>query len=151
MSLLLVLLHTLGNWMVWLILLYWKQYFSWLLRQLVLHALVFRESVISATKDFLSSGSDIHTSKVNLVSGEDLLLWFIDSCPVTAHGQTDKGVLWGLFNKGINLIQGFPHSSVGKESACNAGDPGSMPGSGRSSGEGIGYSSILGLPWWLSW
>ena len=77
--------------------------------------------------------------KVNLVSGEDLLLWFIDSCPVTAHGQTDKGVLWGLFNKGINLIQGFPHSSVGKESACNAGDTGSMPGLGRSSGEGIGY------------
>ena len=35
---------------------------------------------------------------------------------------------------------GFPHSSVGKESAFNAGDPGSIPGSGRSPGEGIGYS-----------
>ena len=34
---------------------------------------------------------------------------------------------------------GFPDSSVGKESACNAGDPGSIPGSGRSTGEGIGY------------
>ena len=34
---------------------------------------------------------------------------------------------------------GFPHSSVGKESACNAGDPGSIPGLGRSTGEGIGY------------
>ena len=33
----------------------------------------------------------------------------------------------------------FPDSSVGKESACNAGDPGSIPGSGRSPGEGIGY------------
>ena len=33
----------------------------------------------------------------------------------------------------------FPHSSVGKESACNAGDPGLIPGSGRSAGEGIGY------------
>ena len=33
----------------------------------------------------------------------------------------------------------FPDSSVGKLSACNAGDPGSIPGSGRSSGEGIGY------------
>ena len=31
------------------------------------------------------------------------------------------------------------HSLVGKESACNAGDPGSIPGSGRSAGEGIGY------------
>ena len=34
---------------------------------------------------------------------------------------------------------GFPHSSVGKESTCNAGDPGSIPGLGRSPGEGIGY------------
>ena len=35
---------------------------------------------------------------------------------------------------------GFPDSSVGKESTCNAGDPSSIPGSGRSPGEGIGYS-----------
>ena len=35
--------------------------------------------------------------------------------------------------------KGFPDSSVGKESACNAGDPSSIPGSGRSAGEGIGY------------
>ena len=34
---------------------------------------------------------------------------------------------------------GFPDSSVGKESACNAGDSGSVPGTGRFSGEGIGY------------
>ena len=34
---------------------------------------------------------------------------------------------------------GFPHSSVGKESACNAGDPSSIPGLGRSTGEGTGY------------
>ena len=34
---------------------------------------------------------------------------------------------------------GFPDSSVGKESACSAGDPGSIPGSGRSPGEGMGY------------
>ena len=37
------------------------------------------------------------------------------------------------------LIRGFPDSSVGKESACNAEDPSSIPGSGRSSGEGTGY------------
>ena len=42
---------------------------------------------------------------------------------------------------------GFPHSSVGKESACNAGDPSLIPGSGRSAGEGIPtHSSILGFP-----
>ena len=33
----------------------------------------------------------------------------------------------------------YPDSSVGKESTCNAGDPGSIPGSGRSTGEEIGY------------
>ena len=40
----------------------------------------------------------------------------------------------------IHWIKGFSHSSVGKESACNAGDPGSIPGSGRSSGDGNGKS-----------
>ena len=37
------------------------------------------------------------------------------------------------------LYKGFPGRSAGKESACNAGDPNSIPGSGRSPGEGIGY------------
>ena len=32
-----------------------------------------------------------------------------------------------------------PHISVGKESVCNAGDPGLIPGLGRSAEEGIGY------------
>ena len=39
----------------------------------------------------------------------------------------------------MRVFKGFPHSSVGKESTCNAGDPGSIPGSGRFPGEGIGY------------
>ena len=34
---------------------------------------------------------------------------------------------------------GFPGGSAGKESACNAGDLGSIPGVGRSPGEGKGY------------
>ena len=34
---------------------------------------------------------------------------------------------------------GFPASLAGKESACNAGNPGSIPGSGRSPEEGISY------------
>ena len=37
------------------------------------------------------------------------------------------------------MMQGFSDSSVGKESACNAGDPGLIPGSGRSPGEGIDH------------
>ena len=38
-----------------------------------------------------------------------------------------------------NEQMGFPDSSVGKESACSAGDSGSIPGSGRSAGKGISY------------
>ena len=36
-------------------------------------------------------------------------------------------------------MEGFPNSSVGKEPTFNAGDPGSIPGLGRSTGEGNGY------------
>ena len=42
------------------------------------------------------------------------------------------------FNSGISSM-GFPDSSVGKESACNAEDPGVIPGSGGYAGEVIGY------------
>ena len=38
----------------------------------------------------------------------------------------------------VDKILGFPYSSVGKESACNAGDLGSIPRLGRSPGEGNG-------------
>ena len=51
----------------------------------------------------------------------------------------DKGCLSLLF------IRAFPNSSVGKESACNAGDSGSIPGSGRPPGEGIGYPTPVFL------
>ena len=45
-----------------------------------------------------------------------------------------------MFFKYIILnVKGLPDSSVGKEPACNTGNPSSIPGSGRSSGEGIGY------------
>ena len=41
---------------------------------------------------------------------------------------------------------GFPGGSDGKESACNEGDPGSIPGSGRCRGEGNGYPTPVFLP-----
>ena len=44
-----------------------------------------------------------------------------------------------IYMQSTSYIRGFPDSSVDKKSACNAGDPGSIPGSGRSPGEGIGY------------
>ena len=72
--------------------------------------------------------------------------------------QTGMRCLGSRGWKGISILYhdplsgslGFPDSSVGKESA---GDPNSIPGSGRSPGEGIGasHSSILALPLWLSW
>ena len=43
-----------------------------------------------------------------------------------------------MMKLGYSIME-FPGSSASKESACNAGDPGSIPGSGRSAGEGIGY------------
>ena len=55
-----------------------------------------------------------------------------------------------LFFKNVNVIYVLEmsqseDSSVGRESACNAGEPGLIPGSGRSVREGIGY------PLWYSW
>ena len=44
----------------------------------------------------------------------------------------------------------FPGSSDGKESACNAGDPGLIPGSGRSPGEGNGNPFSI-LAWKFLW
>ena len=46
---------------------------------------------------------------------------------------------WYMFSHTSLLKSGFPGSSAGKESAFNAGDPGSIPWSGTSPGEGRGY------------
>ena len=54
-------------------------------------------------------------------------------------GSIMNEVSISIFVHVFSVYMGFPHSSVGKESTCNAGDPGSIPGSGRSPGEGIGY------------
>ena len=56
------------------------------------------------------------------------------------------------------IYRGFPGGSEGKESACNVGDPGSIPGSGRSPGEGNGnplqYSCLENAmdrgAWWAT-
>ena len=54
----------------------------------------------------------------------------------TAHGVTNSQT-W--LNDFTCKYLGFAGGSDGKESACNAGDPGSIPGSGRSPGEENGY------------
>ena len=53
--------------------------------------------------------------------------------------------MFSLNTKIFNIILFIYDSSVGKESACNAGDCGLISGSGRSAGEGIGY------PFQYSW
>ena len=47
-------------------------------------------------------------------------------------------VIWLCFECHLLLSESFPGTSIGKESARGAGDPGSVPGSGRSPGEGNG-------------
>ena len=49
-----------------------------------------------------------------------------------------------------NMI-GFPGGSDCKEFACNAGDTGLIPGSGRPPGEGNGYSNVSILAWRIPW
>ena len=44
-----------------------------------------------------------------------------------------------ILNRSNSSIYSNPDHSVGKEPTCNAGDPGLIPGLGRSTGEGIGY------------
>jgi len=56
---------------------------------------------------------------------------------------------WEEIQRHMRIYLNFPGCSDSKESACNAGDTGSIPGSGRSPGEGNGYSlqySCLGNP-----
>ena len=52
---------------------------------------------------------------------------------------TNKGSGSDRISAELFKVLGFPDSSVGKGSACNAGDQGSIPVLGRSPGEGIGY------------
>ena len=65
--------------------------------------------------------------------------------------QSTTVVLYKIaFKTRALLTVGFPGGSAGKESACNVGDPGLTPGSGRSPAEGNGYHSSAPsgrIPW----
>ena len=69
------------------------------------------------------------------------------------HSYQSKGTHWGageLYAEAYDILLGFPAGSDGKDSACNSGDPGSVPESGRSPGEGHGNPlqySCLENPW----
>ena len=71
-------------------------------------------------------------------------------CPtiMVNTGLPPRGHLWILcpvgesccpFLQDLYCFMGFPGGSDGEESTCNAGDPGSLPGSGRFPGKGNGY------------
>ena len=60
-------------------------------------------------------------------------MWYDSSC------SSDLYILCRLLAGSRLLDSGFPGISVVKESACNTGDSSSIPGLGRSAGEGIGY------------
>ena len=61
-------------------------------------------------------------------------------CMRASQRMQHSPYLQAIYNRAeIQVHMGFPGSSAGKELACNAGDPGSIHGSGRSPGEGIGY------------
>ena len=57
--------------------------------------------------------------------------------PVQFLGQKD--LLWRRNKLPTPIFLGFPGGSVGKESTCNVGDLGLIPGLGKSPGEGKGY------------
>ena len=73
----------------------------------------------------------------------------------TAEQLTEVTVLFPVF---LFQKHGFPGGPDGKESSYNTGDPGSIPGSGRSPGDGTGYplqylcleNSMGGGAWWAT-
>ena len=72
-------------------------------------------------------------------------LWFLDLSWVSKLCSPKSFDMESFEEEICFSLSGFPNSSVGKEFAYNSGDPGSIPGSGRSAGEGIGY------PFHYSW
>ena len=76
---------------------------------------------------------------MNVSDSSPLSIWLTRSTfPTFTHNGLNNVIIHKPVTP-ILLYMGFPHSSVGKESACNAGDPSQVPGSERSAGDGIGY------------
>ena len=83
------------------------------------------------------------------------VIWPFSDFPTTV--SMAMAIIINIYIELIYII-GFPHSSVSKSSACNAGDPGSIPGSGRSPREGNGHPLQYSCPknpmdrgaWWAT-
>ena len=82
---------------------------------------------------------------------------FLAKCCVCKIDTVPRTSVW-IFKTCPTPYKGFPGGSVGKESACGAGDPGSIPESRRSPGQGNGnplqYSCLENPmdrgPWWVT-
>jgi len=79
------------------------------------------------------------------------LFLVVTHCPHESKSPASQTCLSAISYSAPPL--GFPGSSAGKESTCNAGDPGLIPGSGRSPGEGDdrGWDGWMASPTWWPW
>ena len=84
--------------------------------------------IVLNTGSCTMSRTSVHSSSGSL---SNLIPWIYFTLPLYNHKRFILVI--------PEWSRGFPHSLVGKESSHNAGDPSSIPGLGRSAGEGIGY------------
>ena len=76
----------------------------------------------------------------NIADWPSLIAQLVKNLPAmqeTRFNSWVRKILWRRDRLPTPIFLGFPCGSAGKESACNAGDPSLIPGSGRSPGEGI--------------
>ena len=97
-------------------------------------------------------GLKLNIQKIKIMASGPITSWEIDGetvetvrlyflgFQITADGDCSHEIKRRLLlgRKVMTNLDGFPCSSVGKESACSAGDPGSISGLGRFPGEGNG-------------
>ena len=83
--------------------------------------------------DYSPPGFSVHG-----ISQSKILEWLTISLSRASSQPKDCLLPWQADSLALNHL-GFSDSSTGKESACNAGDPGSTPGFWRSTAKGIGY------------
>ena len=89
------------------------------------------------------------SNRPQLCSFFDILLkheskWLLSQRMTSTRGQTElmELKLEDRIKYRVSVYSRFPCGSAGKESTCNVGDLGSIPGLGRSPGEGNGYSIL---------
>ena len=93
---------------------------------------------------FLDQGSNLLPCYLSTEPPGKPTLWFLSRVSSllvvnTIRGKKQKWGIWWRLREHARGGVCFPDGSAGKESACNGGDPGSIPGLGRSAGEGKGY------------